>query len=230
MVADRLGLSVRRICRALDFARSSVLYRPSTREYEQRLRDRIVELALEYGRYGYRRITELLHREGWRDNHKRVERLWREEGLKIPKRQPKRRRLWLNDGSYVRLRATHAKHVWSYDIVFDRTSDGRGLRILNVIDEFTRECMASIVERRINCQVVIETLFELFLNRGAPEHVRSDNGGEFTAKAVRKWLANMGSVTLFIEPGSPWENGYVESFNGKLRDELLNRELFLSVA
>ena len=202
------------------------MYRPSGSEYEQRLRERIVELALEYGRYGYRRITELLHREGWRDNHKRVERLWREEALKVPKRQPKRRRLWLNDGSCVRLRPMYAKHVWSYDIVFDRTSNGRKLRILNVIDEFTRECLASVVERRITSQVVIATLFELFVSRGVPEHVRSDNGSEFTAKAVRKWLANMGSVTLFIEPGSPWENGYVESFNGKMRDELLNGEIF----
>lgn len=158
-------------------------------------------------------------------NHKRVERLWRDEGLKVPNKQPKRGRLWLNDGSCVRLRPEHRNHVWSYDIVFDRTSDGRKLRILNVIDEFTRECLASVVERRITSEVVIGTLFELFLSRGAPEYVRSDNGPEFTASAVRKWLTNMGSVTLFIEPGSPWENGYVESFNGKMRDELLNGEI-----
>ena len=225
-IRDRLGLSVRRICRALGFARSSVVYRPRFSEYEDRLRGRIVELALKYGRYGYRRITELLHREGWRVNHKRVERLWRDEGLKVPQRQPKRRRLWLADGSCVRLRPERANHVWSYDIVFDRTSDGQKLRILNVIDEFTRECLASVVERRITSDVVLSTLFELFISRGAPEHVRSDNGSEFTANAVRKWLTNMGSVTLFIEPGSPWENGYVESFNGKMRDELLNGELF----
>lgn len=224
-IRDRLGLSVRRICRALGFARSSVSYRPRFSEYEDRLRGRIVELALAYGRYGYRRITELLRREGWRVNHKRVERLWRDEDLKVPNKQPKRGRLWLNDGSCVRLRPEHRNHVWSYDIVFDRTSDGRKLRILNVIDEFTRECLASVVERRITSEVVIGTLFELFLSRGAPEYVRSDNGPEFTASAVRKWLTNMGSVTLFIEPGSPWENGYVESFNGKMRDELLNGEI-----
>lgn len=168
----------------------------------------------------------MLRREGWRANHKRVERLWREEGLKVPQKQPKRRRLWLNDGSCIRLRPTHANHVWSYDIVHDRTSDGRVLRILNVIDEFTRECLASVVERRVTHDVVIGTLFELFVSRAVPEHVRSDNGSEFTARAVRRWLANMGSVTLFIEPGSPWENGYVESFNGKMRDELLNGEVF----
>jgi len=203
-----------------------VVYRPRFSEYEDRLRNRIVELALRYGRYGYRRITELLRREGWRVNHKRVERLWRDEGLKVPQRHPKRRRLWLADGSCVRLRPTHANHVWSYDIVSDRTSDGRKLRILNVIDEFTRECLASVVERRVTSDTVIGTFFDLFISRGAPEYVRSDNGPEFTAKAVRKWLTNMGSVTLFIEPGSPWENGYVESFNGRMRDELLNVELF----
>ncbi len=226
MVRNRLGLSVRRICRALGFARSSVVYRPRFSEYEDRLRKRIVELALKYGRYGYRRITELLRREGWRVNHKRVERLWRDEGLKVPQKQPRRKRLWLADGSCVCLRPTHANPVWSYDIVYDRTSDGRKLRILNVIDEFTRECLASVVERRITSEVVIGTLFELFISRGAPEYVRSDNGAEFTANVVRKWLENMGSVTLFIEPGSPWENGYVESFNGKMRDELLNGEMF----
>jgi putative transposase len=221
-----MRLPVRRICRALGFWRSSVSYNRRSSGYEERLRERIVVLAEEYGRYGYRRITELLHREGWQVNHKRVERIWREEGLKVPARQRKRKRLWLNDGSCVRLRPEYRNHVWSYDIVYDRTSDGRRIRILNVIDEFTRECLASVVERRITRDVVIGTLFELFLRRGAPEHVRSDNGTEFTSKVVRKWLSNMGSVTLYIEPGSPWENGYVESFNGRMRDELLNGELF----
>ena len=223
---DRLELPVRRVCRALGFWRSSVSYKRGSDAHEERLRERIVELAVEYGRYGYRRVTDLLHRDGWRVNHKRVERIWREEGLKVPARQPKRRRLWLNDGSCVRLRPEYRNHVWSYDIMHDRTNDGRRLRILNVIDEFTRECLASVVGRRITSSLVIDTLFELFLRRGVPEYVRSDNGPEFTSKAVRKWLSNMGSVTLFIEPGSPWENGYVESFNGRMRDELLNGELF----
>jgi transposase InsO family protein len=158
-----------------------------------------------------------------------VERIWRREGLKVPKKQPKRGRLWLNDGSCVRLRPEHKDHVWSYDFMEERTTDGRKFRILNILDEFTRECLAVRVERRLNSQDVIDALFNLFIFRGVPEHIRSDNGPEFTAKAVRKWLKRMDVKTLFIEPGSPWENGYIESFNGKLRDELLNREIFTTL-
>jgi putative transposase len=166
---------------------------------------------------------------GWRVNHKRVERIWRREGLKVPKKQPKRGRLWLNDGSCVRLRPEHKGHVWSYDFVMTRTSEGRSLRMLNIIDEYSRECLAILVRRQITSQDVIDVLFELFIFRGIPEHIRSDNGPEFTAKAVRSWLERLGVKTLFIEPGSPWENGYIESFNGKLRDELLNREIFTTL-
>jgi transposase InsO family protein len=166
---------------------------------------------------------------GWQVNHKRVERIWRQEGLKVPKKQPKRGRLWLNDGSCVRLRPEHKDHVWSYDFVEERTTDGRKFRILNIIDEYSRECLQAKVERRLNSQAVLDALFELFILRGIPEHIRSDNGGEFTARAVRRWLNQMGVKTLFIEPGSPWENGYIESFNGKLRDELLNREIFTTL-
>ena len=173
---------------------------------------RIVWLACEYGRYGYRRITALLHCDGWRVNHKRVERIWREEGLKVPKKQPKRRRLWLNDGSCIRLRPTHRNHVWSYDFVADRTSDGRPIRMLTIVDEFTRECLAIDVAKRLTSEDVLERLSDLFVHRGVPEHIRSDNGSEFTAKCVREWLGWVGVKTLFIEPGSPWENGYVESF------------------
>jgi transposase InsO family protein len=187
---------------------------------------RVVELATQYGRYGYRRVTALLKQEGWQVNHKRVERIWRMEGLKVPQKQPKRKRLWLNDGSCVRLRPQHKDHVWSYDFVMARTSDGRPLRILTLIDEYTRECLAIAVNRKITAQDVIDQLFQLFIFRGVPEHIRSDNGPEFTAKAIRGWLSRLGVKTLFIEPGSPWENGYIESFNGKLRDELLNREIF----
>ena len=186
----------------------------------------MVELATEYGRYGYRRVTALLRAEGFAVNHKRVERLWRREGLKVPARQPKRRRLWLNDGSCVRLRPESANHVWSYDFVKCRTSDGRAFRLLTVIDEYTRECLAIDVARRITADDVLERLSDLFVLRGLPGHIRSDNGPEFAAKAVRGWLGRLGVEALFIEPGSPWENGYVESFNGKLRDELLNAELF----
>jgi transposase InsO family protein len=191
-----------------------------------RLVARIIELATQYGRYGYRRITAMLRQEGRTVNHKRVERIWRREGLKVPKKQPKRGRLWLNDGSCIRLRPEYKDHVWSYDFVMAKTADGRAFRILTMIDEYTRECLAMLVNRRITSQDVIDQLFQLIIFRGIPEHIRSDNGPEFTAKAVRGWLDRIGVKTLFIEPGSPWENGYIESFNGKLRDELLNREVF----
>ena len=186
----------------------------------------MVELATQYGRYGYRRVTALLRREGWRVNHKRVERLWRQEGLKVPARQPKRKRLWLHDGSCVRLRPAHRDHVWSYDFVLTRTHDGRPLRMLTLLDEFTRECLAIDVSRRLTSEDVLERLSDLFVRRGVPRYIRSDNGPEFTARKVREWLERVEVQTLFIEPGSPWENGYIESFNGKLRDELLNGEIF----
>jgi len=191
---------------------------------------RIIELAKTYGRYGYRRITALLHREGWRINHKKVERIWRQEGLKVPKKQPKRGRLWWNDGSCVRKRAERKDHVWSYDFVADRTHDGRAIRMLVILDEFTRECLAIEVARSLRSEHVLECLGELFVQRGTPDYIRSDNGSEFTAHAVREWLKDEVGVTpLFIEPGSPWENGYVESFNGKFRDELLNGEIFYTL-
>ena len=169
---------------------------------EGALRGDIVRLASRFGRYGYRRVTDMLRIEGWGVNHKRVERIWRQEGLKVPERQPKRGRLWLNDGSCIRLRPLYRGHVWSYDFVASRTHDGRALKLLTV----------------------------LFVRHGPPEYLRSDNGPEFTAKLVRRWLGRVGVETLFIEPGSPWENGYNESFNGKLRDELLNGEIFCSLA
>jgi putative transposase len=194
------------------------------------LRADIVKLASRYGRYGYRRITALLNNnEAWRVNHKRVERIWREEGLKVPQKQPKRGRLWLNDGSCIRLRPEHKDHVWSYDIVMDRTTDGKKFRILNIIDEYTRECLSSLVNRSIKTDDVLGELFNLFVLRAIPEHIRSDNGSEFTAREIRKWLGSIGVRTLYIEPGSPWENGYIESFNGKMQDELLKRELFTTL-
>jgi transposase InsO family protein len=173
-----LGVSERRACKVLAQPRSTQRYEVYVPDDEQRLREDIARLACKYGRYGYRRVTALLRRDGWRVNHKRVERIWRQEGLKVPKRQPKRGRLWLNDGSCVRLRPLRPNHVWSYDFVSGRTSDGLPLKFLTILDEYTRE-----------------------------------------------WLARVEVKTLFIEPGSPWENGYVESFNGKFRDEFLNREL-----
>ena len=186
----------------------------------------VVRLASRYGRYGYRRVTAMLQWEGWRVNHKRVERIWRREGLKVPAKQPKRGRLWLTDGSCVRLRPQRRNHVWAYDFVALRTSDGKPVRLLTVVDEYTRECLAIHVGRSLRSPHVIECLGDLMVQRGVPEHLRSDNGPEFTARAVRLWLQGVGATTLFITPGSPWENGYVESSNGKLRDELLDRELF----
>jgi transposase InsO family protein len=225
----RLGVSERRACRVLGQARSTQRHRPKVRADEPRLVARIVELAKRYGRYGYRRITALLRAEGWRVNAKRVERIWRQEGLKVPRRQPKRGRLWLSDGSCIRRRAEYRDHVWSYDFVFERTHDGRPLRMLTLVDEYTRECLAIDVERRLDSESVLERLAELFVTRGTPTFIRSDNGSEFTATAVREWLDRLGVQTLFIEPGSPWENGYIESFNGKLRDELLDGEIFYTL-
>jgi len=190
----------------------------------------IILLAAKFGRYGYRRITALLRQAGWRVNHKRVERIWRQEGLRVPQKQPKRGRLWLNDGSCVRLRACWRNHVWSYDFVADQTHDGRPLRLLVVVEEYTRECLAIVVERRLQSVNVLESLGDLFVERGVPEYIRSDNGSEFTAQLVREWLDRTGVKTLYIEPGSPWENGYCESFNGKLRDECLKGEVFYTLA
>ena len=222
-------VSERRACRVIGESRNTQRRKRRVPDDEPRLVKRIVRLACAYGRYGYRRITVLLHWEGWRVNHKRVERIWREEGLKVPKKQPKRKRLWLNDGSCIRLRPTHRNHVWSYDFVADRTADGRPIRMLTIVDEFTRECLAIDVAKKLTSEDVLERLSDLFIRRGVPEHIRSDNGSEFTAKCVREWLGRVGVKTLYIEPGSPWENGYVESFNGKLRDELLKRESFDTV-
>ena len=157
--------------------------------------ERIVALACQYGRYGYRRITTLLRDEGWRVNHKRVERIWRQEGLKVPRKQPKRGRLWLNDGSCIRLRPQKKDHVWSYDFALARTRDGRPLRILVILDEHTRECLSLIVARQLSSQDVLDRLYNLFLHRGVPEYIRSDNGPEFTAKAVREWLGRIGVRT-----------------------------------
>ncbi len=226
---QKLDISERRACAALGQYRSTQRRPPQTRDDEAALIADIVELARTYGRYGYRRIHEMLKTAGWDVNVKRVARIWRREGLKVPMKQPKRGRLWLNDGSCVRLRAERRNHVWAYDFVEERTHDGRRFRMLCVVDEFTREALAIRVARRLRSSDVIDALADLMILRGAPEHVRSDNGPEFVAKAVREWIASVGTKTAYIEPGSPWENGYVESFNGKLRDELLNREIFYTL-
>lgn len=196
---------------------------------EDDLRKDILRLALKYGRYGYRRITALLCTEGWHVNHKRVERIWREEGLKVPQKQKKRGRLYLNDGSCIRLRPHWKNHVWSYDFVADRLSNGRKIRMLTVIDEYSRKCLAIRVDYRLKSDNVLEVLSDLFLTEGMPDYIRSDNGSEFTAKILQDWLHKLKVKTAFIAPGSPWENGYNESFNGRLRDELLNGEVFYTL-
>ena len=210
-------------------ARSTQRHPPEPSEYEERLVEQMVALATRFGRYGYRRITAMLQWDGWRVNHKRIERLWRREGLKVPKKQPKRGRLWLNDGSCIRHRPEHRNHVWAYDFVAERTRDGRALKLLTVVDEYTRECLAIVVERRMKSIDVLQILADLFVTHGVPEYLRSDNGPEFTAESIREWLGRVEVETLFIEPASPWENGYVESFNGKFRDELLNGEIFYTL-
>jgi len=220
------AVSERRACLVLDQPRTTQRYSPIIRDDEDALTAAIIRLAGQYGRYGYRRVTALLRAEGWHVNHKRVARIWRREGLKVPQKQPKRGRLWLNDVSCIRLRPCWQNHVWAYDFVQGRTHDGKAFRMLTVIDEYTRECLAIEVSRRLRSDDVLFCLSNLFTQHGPPDHIRSDNGPEFTAQVVREWLPKVGVKTLFIEPGSPWENGYNESFNGKLRDELLNGEIF----
>ncbi len=228
-VRRTLPVSERRTCRVLVQHRSTQRHRSRDDADEQRLTADIVALARDYGRYGYRRIHALLGHAGWQVSLSVVERIWRREGLKVPKRQPKRRRLWLGDGSCIRLRPQHRGHVWSYDFVEDQTHNGRKYRMLNIIDEFSRECLAMVPLRRFRSNDVIDVLADLFIEHGSPEHIRSDNGPEFVANAVREWLGRLGVTTLYIEPGSPWENGYIESFNARLRDELLNGEIFYSL-
>lgn len=228
-VVKELGVSERRACRVLEQPRGTQRYEKRFHKDEKKLTAEIIELASQYGRYGYRQITGLLRNSGWNVNHKRVERIWRKEGLKVPQKQPKRGRLWFNDGSIVRLRPEYPKHVWSYDFMEGRTHNGVKFRILNIIDEYTRECLAVKVARRLNHTDVLVVLNQLFLTRGFPKHIRSDNGSEFTAKKVKQWLVTLEISPLYIEPGSPWENGYVESFNGKMRNELLNTEIFYSI-
>ena len=228
-VREKYPVTERQACRILGQSRTTQRDQPILRDDEARLTASVIRLAGQYGRYGYRRVTTRLHAVGWHVNPKRVERIWRREGLKVAMKQPKRGRLWLNDGSCVRLRPHWRNHVWAYDFVQARTHDGRPFRMLTVIDEFTRECLAIEVARSLKHDDVLQVLGDLFTRPGPPGRIRSDNGSEFTAIAVREWLPRAGVKTLYIEPGSPWENGYNEPFNGKLRDELLNGEIFYTL-
>ncbi|MBT8005547.1 MAG: IS3 family transposase [Rhodospirillales bacterium] len=228
-VRSQLSLSERRICRVLGQHRSTQRRRPRGRKDEDCLVADMIELVRQYGRYGYRRIATLLRDAGWQVNDKRVERLWRREGLKVPMKQPKKGRLWLNDGSCIRLRPEYRDHVWSYDFVHHRTDDGKVFRALNILDEHSRECLAIRVDRKLNSTDVIDALTDLFILRGVPAFIRSDNGPEFVAETVRNWIKAVGAKTAYIKPGSPWENGYCESFNARFRDELLNGEVFYTL-
>jgi putative transposase len=219
----------RLICRVLGQHRSTQRRRPRGRADEERLVADMIELARQYGRYGYRRIAVMLRDAGWQVSDGRIERLWRREGLKVPQKQPKKGRLWLNDGSCIRLRPAYRDHVWSYDFVHHRTDDGKAFRTLNILDEYSRECLAIRVKRKLNSTDVIDILTDLFILRGIPAFIRSDNGPEFIAEAVRNWIGAVGAKTAYITPGSPWENGYCESFNARFRDELLNGEIFYSL-
>lgn len=226
---DKYHLSQRTACRIVGQPRGTQRYIPTLKPDEDELTRNIVYLASEYGRYGYRRVTAMMNDTGMVVGKDRVQRIWRREGLKVPQKQPKRSRLWLNDGSRIRLRPEHPNHVWSFDFVEAQTHDGRRLRLMTLIDEFSRKCLAIRVARRINAIGVIETLADAMLFEGIPVHIRSDNGPEMVARVLRQWLSELGTKSLYIEPGSPWENGYCESFNGKLRDECLNGEIFYSL-
>jgi len=223
LVDPRRG-SERLACRLGGRSRSVVRYAARERGDDVELVSKIHELAVGHGRHGYRRVTVLLRREGWKVNRKRVHRSWKAEGLSLPLRRPRRRRVG-PVGEIVN-KAEYPNHVWSYDFLEDRTERGGKLRILAIIDEYTRECLSTRIAPSIPASTVLEVLEWLFLVRGIPKYVRSDNGPEFIAKAVCQWLKESGCQTIFINPGSPWENGYIESFIDKLRDECLNREIF----
>src|SRR6185503_4994382 len=228
-IREKYSLTERHACRIVGQPRGTQRYTTIVRADEDGLTGAIISLASQYGRYGYRRITSLLADAGWQVGCDRVQRIWRREGLKVPRKQKPRGRLWLSDSSCIRLRPLHRNHVWSYDFIEDRTHDGRRFRMLNVIDEFTHECLAIRVSRRLRSIDVIDTLSDLFILRGVPGHVRSDNGPEFIAKAVQDWIGAVGAKTAYISPGSPWENGFIESFNARLRDELLDGEIFYTL-
>lgn len=227
-VRQKLGASERHACKTIGMARSTQKYE-SVRRDDDGLRLALVRLAKQYGRYGYRKIAALLRIEGWRVNHKKVERLWREEGLQLPHRHKKRKRLYHKNTSIIRLRPKYANHIWSIDFVHDKLSNGRSYKMLTVLDEYTREALCVAVKPRMGNAEVLEALYPLFLKRGKPEHIRSDNGPEFIAKTFQSWLAKVGIKALRIYPGSPWENGYNERFNGTLRAEVLNAEWFATV-
>ena len=225
-----MNVSQRRACQALGQPRSSQRYQAKGDDpEEQKLVARIHELVRKYPRYGYRFITAKLRQEGWKVNFKRIYRLWRREGLKVPKKSHKKRRLGHHGNSCIRRRAEHKDHVWTWDFIHDRTAAEQPLKWLAITDEYTRECLALEVNRSITAEHILEILTSLFLTRGVPKHIRSDNGPEFIAAAIRRLGEKAGLEMLYIEPGAPWENGFAESFFSRLRDELLNVEEFMNL-
>jgi putative transposase len=228
-IRRELGLSERKVCKILGQSRSTQRYKPKLPDKDKPVIDDLLVLHVKHPRYGYRRITIKLREQGWFINFKRVYRLWCQEGFKVPKKQHKKHHAGSSANSCNRKKAEYYNHLWSYDFVNERLENGRKVRMLVVIDEFTRECLALDVARHFKGQDVVEVLRYLFAVRGCPKYIRSDNGPEFVSKAVQKWLDVSGVDTLYVAPGSPWENGYVESFNSRLRDEFLNRELFLHI-
>ncbi len=227
-VRRRLDTSERRTCKVVGIARSTLQYKAAPQDDDDALRLALIRLTKQYGRYGYRKITKLLRVEGWRVNHKRVERLWREEGLQLPARHKKRRRLYHKDSSVIRLRPQYANHIWSIDFVHDKLSNGRSYKMLTVLDEYTRQALCVAAKRKMGAADVLEALYPLLLKHGKPQYIRSDNGPEFIAAPLQAWLRRVGIKPIQIYPGSPWENGYNERFNGTLRREVLNTEWFLT--
>ncbi|WP_052046415.1 IS3 family transposase [Candidatus Paracaedibacter symbiosus] len=205
---QKFGISQRRVCEVLEIHRSVLRYCSKQEDDEEALRAAIIRLTTRYGRYGYRRIHALLKIEGWHINHKRVERIWREEGLKVPQRQSKKGRLYLNDGSCLRLKPCWPNHVWSYDFVAERLANGKKIRLLTVIDEYTRKCLAIRVGYHLTSNDILDILSDLFIQEGIPEHIRSDNGSEFKAQILKEWLKSLNVKTAYIEPGSPVITSY----------------------
>ena len=222
-VVDQELCSQRKACQFLKLARSTFNYhgRPPTPAEEQ-LRKRLLELSTEHPRYGYRRIAALLRREGWRVGRRHIQRLRRDEGLRVPPTKRKLVRRGVSTG--LPTTATHRNHVWTWDFIADATVRGGALKMLTILDEYTRECHVLWAERALKAADVLHWLQKAVEQHGAPEHLRSDNGSEFIAKIVQRWLKANRIKTIYIEPGSPWQNGFVESFHGRFRDECLNRE------
>jgi len=224
-----MDVSERRACKVISQPRMTQRYKTKQRDKDKALTRQIKEFAKRHKRYGYRMITAKLRQAGWIVNHKRVQRIWQKEGLQVPYRRRFKKAKGNSENSCAVKKASFPNHVWTYDFMSDQTEDGRKLKLLTVLDEFTRESPAIEVGRSIRAQDVISVLEYLFMVRGVPKFIRSDNGPEFIADSIKKWLTQKHVGTLCIEPGSPWENGYIESFNGKLRDDVLNRQVFYSV-